>query len=126
MKPGSQPKIFTEEEEKSYETLTKYFNLCSHPAIDPRQDEVDKQLHDLDQAHPQPQAHRAPHLREEAGQAELQEVSPGHQHLARETERKGGKITALSSVRYMFSFHVCCGARQGAVGQLSAVKQVDI
>ena len=58
--------------------------LCDH-----RKEGVDE-LQGLYHPQPQPQAHGAPHLREEAGQAELQKISPCHHHLAGEAEKKGG------------------------------------
>ena len=92
--------------------------LCDH-----RKEGVDE-LQGLYHPQPQPQAHGAPHLREEAGQAELHELSPCHHHLAGEAEKKGGIVTVASSVKDMFCFRVCCSAGQGTVRELAAVHQI--
>ena len=95
------------------------------PVPDPRQDGVDDKLHGLDHPHPQPHAHGAPHLREEAGQAERKEISLRHQHLAREGESKSGEISVIRSVKKMLRFRASCCARQGTVRELATDKQVN-
>ena len=67
--------------------MFKHYSLFFNLACYPRQDGVDTKLHDLNYPQPKPKAHGAPHLREEAGKDELQEVSPGDTYLARETKR---------------------------------------
>ena len=98
--------------------------LLCNIACYPRQDVVNYELHGLDHPQPQPQAHGAPHLREEAGQAECKEISPRHQHLAREGESKCGEITVIRSIKKMLCFRAGCCARQGTVRELVTDNQV--
>ena len=103
-----------------------HFSLFCNLAGYPRQEGVDDKLHGLNHPQPQPEAHGAPHLREEGGQAELQEVSLCDQHLTRDGKKKGRKVLRVMCFMKIFGFRVCCGAGQGTVGDLGAVKQVKI